>query len=114
VLLLQEYCDLGTLKAFLVRNDVPARVAAGEEQAVLLLVLMLRDTAKGLAALHNQAVVHGDLVRRVTFVLSCYNWCFSFNSTMVLLARWYQHGAQQAAWQQCIFRHHPTHCCLLL
>jgi hypothetical protein len=45
------------------RNEVPARVAAGNDQAVLLLVLMLRDTAKGLAALHNQAVVHGDLVR---------------------------------------------------
>jgi tRNA A-37 threonylcarbamoyl transferase component Bud32 len=44
-------------------------VAAGDEHAVLLLVLMLRDTAKGLAALHNQAVVHGDLVSYVMLLL---------------------------------------------
>lgn len=66
--LVQEYCDQGTLKAFLARNEVPARLAACDEQAVLLLVLMLRDTAKGLAALHNQAVVHGDLNSRNVLV----------------------------------------------
>jgi hypothetical protein len=72
---LQEYCDSGTLKAFMARNEVPARVAAGDDQAVLLLVLMLRDTAKGLAALHNQAVVHGDLVRRLSFIALLFFTC---------------------------------------
>ncbi|KAF6262724.1 hypothetical protein COO60DRAFT_1674556 [Scenedesmus sp. NREL 46B-D3] len=66
--LVQEYCDSGTVKSFLARHDVPARVAVGDEQAVLLLVLLLRDTAQGLAALHSQAVVHGDLNSRNVLV----------------------------------------------
>lgn len=66
---IQNFAVPGTLKAFSVRNDLPARAQSGDEDAMLRLVLLLRDSAKGLAALHHQQVVHGDLVSQCYLVL---------------------------------------------
>jgi hypothetical protein len=58
----QEYCDLGTLRDYVVtRLGLPGRL--GEPEAMARLLQLLHDSATGLAALHDAKVVHGDLVR---------------------------------------------------
>jgi serine/threonine protein kinase len=60
---LQEYCDLGTLRHYVVlRLGLPARLKLGEPEAMARLLQLLHDSATGLAALHDTKVVHGDLV----------------------------------------------------
>jgi serine/threonine protein kinase len=60
---LQEYCDLGTLRDYVVlRLGLPPRLKAGEPEAMARLLQLLHDSATGLAALHDAKVVHGDLV----------------------------------------------------
>lgn len=64
--LVQEFCDRGTL----------ADVAAGWqpeaecEAQMMERLLLLLDAAKGLAALHSESVVHGDLNARNVLVVS--------------------------------------------
>ena len=56
---LQEYCDKGTL-------DSVVSGWEGEEEGdarMLERLLLLKDVASGLQALHANNVVHGDLVR---------------------------------------------------
>lgn len=63
LLLLQEFCDLGTLRDYVVvRLGLPARLKAGEPEAMARLLQLLHDAATGLVALHAAKVVHGDLV----------------------------------------------------
>lgn len=54
----QEYCDLGTLSN-IVSEWSPGE---GDEEQMILRLVLLQDTAKGLQALHSKNVVHGDLV----------------------------------------------------
>lgn len=54
----QEYCDCGTLGGVASTWDMEAEC---DEQMVERLQL-LRDTAEGLEALHQNHVVHGDIV----------------------------------------------------
>jgi serine/threonine protein kinase len=59
VLLLQEYCDMGTLDSALSSWE-------GDEESdsrMLQRLLLLTDVASGLQVLHASSVVHGDLVR---------------------------------------------------
>lgn len=51
-----EYCDLGTLTSYAAKS---IKDPVDEDQFMQLLVLLL-DTACGLAALHSNNVVHGD------------------------------------------------------
>lgn len=65
--LVQEYCDCGTLGH--ITGDWKA---SGEcEQCMLSRLLLLQDCAQGLKALHNQHVVHGDLVRSKRGATAC-------------------------------------------
>jgi hypothetical protein len=59
-LCLQEFCDQGTLANLAATKWLPEQ--EGDEQMLRRLVL-LRDAACGLQALHAACVVHGDLVR---------------------------------------------------
>ncbi|KAF8058450.1 STY13 [Scenedesmus sp. PABB004] len=67
--LVQELCDRGTLRGYVARCDLPARVGH-EPAAQRQLLLLLLDTARGLAALHARNVVHGDLCGRNVLVTS--------------------------------------------
>lgn len=58
LLQVQEYCDLGTLGGIASSWDMQQEC---DEQMLERLVL-LRDTARGLEALHGNHVVHGDIV----------------------------------------------------
>jgi serine/threonine protein kinase len=58
MLQVQEYCDLGTLGGIASSWDMQQEC---DEQMLERLVL-LRDTAQGLEALHANHVVHGDIV----------------------------------------------------
>jgi hypothetical protein len=55
----QEFCDQGTLANLAATKWLPEQ--EGDEQMLRRLVL-LRDAARGLQALHAACVVHGDLV----------------------------------------------------
>ncbi|WIA28752.1 hypothetical protein OEZ86_011286 [Tetradesmus obliquus] len=69
--LLQEFCDLGTLRDYVVvRLGLPARLKAGEPEAMARLLQLLHDAATGLVALHAAKVVHGDLNCRNCLVAS--------------------------------------------
>jgi serine/threonine protein kinase len=59
LLLLQEYCDVGTL------DSVVSSWEGEEENDARMLerLLLLKDVASGLQVLHANNVVHGDLVR---------------------------------------------------
>lgn len=65
--LVQEYCDLGTLGGIASSWDMQQEC---DEQMLERLVL-LRDTAQGLEALHANLVVHGDINSRNVLVSSC-------------------------------------------
>lgn len=64
--LLQEYCDLGTLRSVAGHihaeqgEPLPGQLLSVESK--LKLLLLLRDVASGLKALHDQQTIHGDLV----------------------------------------------------
>ncbi|WIA34787.1 hypothetical protein OEZ86_013090 [Tetradesmus obliquus] len=64
--LVLEYCDCGTL------HQIASEWLPGEEcdEQMLERLLLLRDAAQGLAALHAKNVVHGDLNSRNVLVAS--------------------------------------------
>jgi len=57
--LVQEFCDSGTLTQYMSQFQ---GALPGNEEVLLRLLLLLKDTANGLACLHSSHVVHGDLV----------------------------------------------------
>jgi hypothetical protein len=69
--------DCGTLGNLVAKLPAPA---PEDDERVLKILMLLRDVAEGLKALHEAGVVHGDLVSGllcfVCFVCRHYYCCF--------------------------------------
>jgi serine/threonine protein kinase len=56
--LLQEYCDAGTLS----KQSSMWLPAMEDEKQMIKRLLLLQDVVKGLRYLHSKCIVHGDMV----------------------------------------------------
>eukprot|EP00878_Enallax_costatus_P018455 GHUV01019427.1.p1 GENE.GHUV01019427.1~~GHUV01019427.1.p1 ORF type:complete len:578 (+),score=131.42 GHUV01019427.1:188-1921(+) len=92
--LVQEYCDLGTLGGVAAHNWSPLQE---DDQQMLQRLLLLQDTAMGLAALHAEATVHGDLNARNVLV------CSSDNAPAGMVAKLADLGLSR------VIKQHKTH-----
>ncbi|WIA19099.1 hypothetical protein OEZ85_003747 [Tetradesmus obliquus] len=63
--LITEYCDCGTLGNLVAKLPAPC---PQDDERMLKVLLLLRDVAEGLKALHEAGVVHGDLNGRNVLV----------------------------------------------
>jgi serine/threonine protein kinase len=65
--------DCGTLGNLVAKLPAPS---PEDDERVLKILLLLRDVAEGLKALHEAGVVHGDLVRGCKSWLCCVLDCY--------------------------------------
>eukprot|EP00775_Hariotina_reticulata_P003316 gene3316-3593_t len=92
--LVEEFCDSGTLTQYM--SQFQGALPCNEE-VLLRLLLLLKDTANGLACLHSSHVVHGDLNARNVLVAS------SDKSSTGVVAKVSDLGLSR------VIKHHETH-----